>query len=1180
MNKDIIGNGSIFTLFKSTQANSAIISRLNQNLMRPIYFLLFLFTLAAFTQTHAQEVSIAANKSSFRSVIQQIEKQTNYSFSINERHIKTAKPITLSISKKQLNEALPLIFKDQPFGYRLDGRIIISIDKKNDHNKATQQQTNIDAQGAIIDQESKPLIGATVKVKGAGKGVQTNQNGKFLLKNIPDDAVIQIAYVGYTLKEVAAQKDLGVIKMLESANELDAVLITVSTGYQTLPKERATGSFTQIDNKTLNRNVGINIIDRLESLTSGLLLNRGLPNGEGANSSKIAIHGRSTLFASAEPLIILDGFPYEGNLNQINPADIENITVLKDASAASIWGTRAGNGVVVITSKNGKKDQPLSVNVNSTLTVNNKPNQNDLPQVSSSDYIDLETFLFGKGYFNSAINNQFSAISPVVELLKQQRNNQITQAQLTDRLDALRLHNVRDDLDKYYYRPAVYQQYQLSMNGGSTNNWYYLSAGYDKNLQNTLSDSYDRLTISARNTFALFNNRLKLSGDLGYNVSNTYSQPYKYTPYTPYDRLADNNGKALSVVTLTTLSESYTSSAAVAPLLDWKYRPLDEFSSTSQQKISQFRINTNLDFEIIKGLNLTGSYQYLNEASDSQTINGADSFYTRNLINSYSTISNNVVNRVIAIGDIYGLGNSKTISKIARTQLNFTKNFLNDHEINAIAGFEGSDRTTNIFGQMMYGYSDATKTNRNDLIDPSKQYPIFHSGSLGQINTTPNSSQQISINQSFYANASYTYKQRYIVSGSARQDKSNLFGVETNQKGVPLWSTGLAWIVNRESFYHASWLPSLKLRATFGYSGNVDKSISGILTSRKWLDADVWGNQYATIINPPNPDLRWEKIKTYNAGIDFALKENRISGSIDIYQKLAFDLIGNSPIPMQSGLTQFKGNSAHLRARGIDILLNSKNLTGHLGWNTTLLFNYNNDKVTSYKVKQSSNNNIVSFNYQNPLEGYPYYSIFSYPSAGLDNTGSPQGYLNGQVSKNYSSITNLLDPSQLVYQGTASPKYFGSVLNSFNYQNFELSVNISYKLDYYFRRKNVFLGEYSNVLTYYMDYEKRWQKPGDELITRVPALFYPASSAMTSFYRNSSDVVERGDHIRIQDVRLSYALSTKQLQKLPFKAISAFLYAKNLGIIWRKNKLGIDPDYGTTSLRDPMSFSFGVNLKL
>lgn len=1147
----------------------------SQHLMR-IVLCCLLLTVATFT-AKAQNITVKYNNANIEDVFNAIKKQSGFQFLFTKSMLKDAKKVTIDVKAKPLQATLNDLFKDQPFTFEILDKTIVVKERKAENKQ--QDQSSIDVTGTVIDDQGNPLVGATVRAKDTGNGTYTDSNGSFTLRRIQPGETLQIIYVGLTSLEIPAKPNIGKVQMLSASNELDAVQISVSTGYQTLPKERATGSFTQIDNKTLNRNVGINIIDRLESLTSGLLLNRGLPNGEGANSSKIAVHGRSTLFASAEPLIILDGFPYEGNLDQINPADIENITILKDAAAASIWGTRAGNGVVVITSKNGKKDQPLSINASSTLTVGNKPDQYYISQISSSDFIDLETFMFSKGYYNSAINRQYSPISPAVELLKQRRNNLITDVQLAEKLDLLRNHDVRSDLEKYYYRPSVYQQYLLNLNGGSANNWYYLSAGYDNNLQNTISDKYDRLTLSARNTFALFNNRLKISGDLGYNVSNIYSKTDKYSPYTPYDRLADENGNSLSVVTTTTLSDSYTSSPAISKLLDWKYRPLDEFILNSQRKFTQFKLTTNVDFEIIKGLNINGSYQYLDEATNTESNNAANSFYTRNLINTYSTITNGTVNRVIETGDIYGYTNIKNISKIARIQLNFNKAFSPDHEVSAIAGFEGSDKRSNLFSQIMYGYSDATKTNRNDLIDPQKPYPIFYSGSTARITTAPSTTEQININQSFYANASYTFKQRYIMSASARQDKSNLFGINTNQKGVPLWSAGLAWIVNKEDFYHATWLPSLKLRATFGYSGNVDKSITGFLTSRI-SNINDWGSQYAVITNPPNPDLRWEQVKTYNAGLDFSFKDNRISGSIDVYQKNAFDLIGNSPIAAQSGVTQFRGNTADLRTRGFDILLNSQNLTGKFSWNTSLLFNYNNDKVVSYKVKQSSNNNIINSNYQNPLEGYPYYSVFSYPSASLDATGAPQGYLNGQVSKNYGSIIYILDPSQIIYHGTASPKYFGSLINTFNYKNFELSLNITYKLGYYFKRKNVFNGGFNASPTSYADYDKRWQKPGDELITKTPALFYPTQSAMTSFFQNSSDLIEKGDHIRLQDVRLSYNLSQKVLNGLPFKAVSAFAYAKNLGILWRKNKIGIDPDYGTSAMRNPLSFSFGLNLKL
>ncbi|MCD0490567.1 SusC/RagA family TonB-linked outer membrane protein [Pedobacter sp. MC2016-14] len=1121
---------------------------------------------------NAQKISLFKKNALLTEVFRELKKQSGYGFMINREQVKMAKPVTINSNGDDLEKVLDKCFEGQPFTYKLEGKMIVVVDTKPEQVKT--EKLNIDVKGRAFDEYGRPLVGATVVIKGTERRVTTNANGEFTFNNVDEKAILVISYVGYESREILASTDLSNIKLTVSTDKLEEVSV-VSTGYQSIPKERATGAFTQIDNKTLNRNVGVNILDRLEGVTSGLILNRNLPTQGGANNSKISIRGRSTLFATPEPLIILDGFPYEGGIDQINPADVQSITVLKDAAAASIWGTRAGNGVIVITSKTGKKNQPLAIGVSSTLTVTDKPDLYYQPQISSSDYIDLEQFLYGKGYYTGTLSNVFSPVSSAVAILSK------GQADATAQLNALKAHDVRADLERYAYRQAVYQQYQLNLSGGSENQWYYLSGGYDKNLENLITDSYDRLTLNARNTYALLKGRLKIFGDIGFNSSKTYSKADPYNPNTPYDRLADENGNALSVINISTLSDAYTDVAGNGKLLDWKYRPKDEFISNTLNQVMQYKINMGVDFEILKGLNLAGSYQYLRENSDSDRDYPLSSFYTRNLINRYSTITNNTVSRVIELGDILEQANTKTISKIGRVQLNFNKVIATDHEINAIAGFEGADTRSNYRTQTLYGYDPSTQLNNNGKINPLMSYPYFYDqSSSSQISTAPGAGGRINIAESFYTNASYSFKKRYILSGSARRDRSNLFGVNTNQKGVPLWSAGLAWIINSESFYNISWLPSLKLRGTYGYSGNVDKSVSGLLTARKIGLTNEWGSLYSDILNPPNPDLRWEKVKNWNVGIDYALKSNRINGSIDLYQKDAFDLIGNSPIAMQSGITQFRGNSADLRTKGIDVLLNSKNITGEFQWGSTVLFNYNTDKVTSYKAKQTSNNTIVRQNFNNPLEGYPYYAVYSFPSAGLDAIGAPQGYLNGTISKNYTAILNLLDPSQIIYHGSASPKYFGSLINTFNYRNFELSINLTYKFDYYFRRTKVFYGAFSNDYSVLGSYDQRWQSAGDELTTKIPALVYPEVPSLGTFFQNSSDLVERADQIRLQDIRLSYQLTGRLLSKLPFKSISAFSYVKNIGILWRKNDLDIDPDYGTSTNPQPLSVSFGINLNL
>ena len=1111
--------------------------------------------------------------------MREIQNQTGYSFTINDKSLSLAEPVTITTKQQSLKQVLNSIFKNQPLTYRIDGKLIMIIDKSKDNPKPAEKQNPV--RGRVVDETGSPLAGASIKVKDQDIQTSTNQTGTFLINNALEGATLIIGYMGFESREVDSNTDIGTIVLSRTFATLDVVDVTVSTGYQNIPKERATGAFTQVDNNTLNRNVGINVLDRLEGVTSGLLLNRNLPTQGGANNSKISIRGRSTLFATPEPLIILDGFPYEGNIDQINPADIENITILKDAAAASIWGTKAGNGVIVITSKTGKQNQPLQINLSTTLSVAGKPNLYYQPQISSSDYIDIEKFLFDKGYYDGTLNMLYSTVSPAVELFDQYRNNLLSDQDLSTKINQLKSQDVRKDLEKYFYRPTVNQQYQLNLNGGSQNNAYYLSLGYDQNQSSYVTNKDERISLNAKNTYALFNGKLKLSGDITFNTLRNNNKNDQYTPYTPYDRVADDNGNSLSVVSYNTLRETYTDNAGNGKLLDWKYRPKDELNNFAKRTNNQIKTIVGLNFEIVKGLDLIGSFQYLKENTTDNLNYPLEGFYTRNKINTYSTISNNTVKRVIELGDILQKTDFENTSKIGRVQLNFNKTFGTDHEVNAIAGFDGSDTRLNTTGFTLYGYDEDTRTNRNDAINPTTFYPFFYEPSDGsQIPTAPSIRNLTNIGQSIYSNASYGYKERYMLSGSIRQDKSNLFGVRTNQKAVPLWSVGAAWLISKEDFLNVEWLDFLKLRTTFGYSGNVDKSVSGLLTALNWGLLNSWQSVYAMIQNPPNPDLRWEQIKTWNFGLDFKALNNRISGSIDYYNKNAFDLIGNSEIAMQSGITQFRGNNADLRSQGFDLLLSSQNLTGKFSWNTDLILNHNFDKVTNYKFKQSSNSTVVSQNYSNPLEGYPYYAVYSFPSAGLDNQGKPQGYFDGELSQDYSKILTTFAPEQLTYHGSASPKYFGNLINTFGYKNIELSFSIAYKMDYYFRRVGISNGILENSYTSLQDYDKRWQKPGDEAITKIPASEYPSNYQAANFFSNSSDLVEKGDHIRLQDIRLSYLITKNQHPKLPLRSITAFAYARNIGILWQKNKIGIDPDFGSLNQPLPLNVSFGLNLTL
>jgi hypothetical protein len=420
-----------------------------------------------------------------------------------------------------------------------------------------------------------------------------------------------------------------------------------------------------------------------------------------------------------------------------------------------------------------------------------------------------------------------------------------------------------------------------------------------------------------------------------------------------------------------------------------------------------------------------------------------------------------------------------------------------------------------------------------------------------------------------------------MLSLSARRDESNLFGVNSNQKGVPLWSAGLAWNLMQEPFWRAGWLSYLKLRLTYGYSGNVDNSRSAYTTIAYQPNNPYIHIPYADILNPPNPELRWERVGMLNTGMDFALRGERLSGSIDFFIKKAKDLISPAPVDPTTGFNQLYINSGRTRGRGVDLQLNSRNLKGALAWNTTLLFSWNRNKVTDYYNSATTSAFYVSDGLAlNPVGGRDVYGIYSYRWAGLDpQTGDPRGYVQGQVSKDYNALVNSSTLGDLHYEGSAIPVYYGALRNTLSWRGISLSANITYKLGYFFRKTSINYSDLFSRWTGSSDYALRWQKPGDESRTSVPSLVYPADANRDQFYTYSEATVARGDHIRLQDLRLGYQLERERSRWLPFRQAELFVYAANLGILWRANKWGIDPDYGN-GLPSPRTISLGLKAGL
>ncbi|WP_345949032.1 SusC/RagA family TonB-linked outer membrane protein [Mucilaginibacter sp. PAMB04274] len=1050
----------------------------------------------------------------------------------------------------------------------------------------TLAQVQMPVTGKILSaKDSLPLSGATILVKETGKNYTTNSSGVFTIRELKDQLSLTISFIGYQKTQLSVSlplKDPLIVYLQQEHTELKEV--TVSTGYQTLPRERATGSFEKVNAELFNRATGTDILTRLDGITTSTLFDKRT----GADPlSSLTIRGISSLYATTSPLVVVDNFPYDGDINNINPNDVSSVTLLKDAAAASIWGVRAGNGVIVITTKKGSFNQPLQVSLNSNLTFTAKPDLYYLPQMSSSDFIDVEKMLFTKGFYDSDLSNTFSRppVSPVVELLNQQRNGQISSNEADAQINALRNYDVRKDFDKYIYRTGINQQHALSLSGGSGSANYFFSAGYDKNLYNLMNSGYDRVTIKSNNIFKPFK-RTEIQAGLQYTSSNTANQnslsPYGYgqivpagkSALYPYAQLADANGNALPIAKDYRLGFVDTTSAG--KLLNWQYRPLQEVQQADNNtKAQDVLLNFGIRYYFSNHLNAEAKYQYEKAVNTNTQYYSADSYYTRNLINSFTQLNGTSVIRPVPVGGILDMTNNNLEAHDVRTQLNYNNSWNTKNQISAIAGAEVRQNTTTYNVGRTYGYNPNLLTYTN--VDEVTTFPFYQG--LNSDGTIPNPAQFGNILNryvSLYANGSYSYDNRYMLSLSARKDESNLFGVNSNHKGVPLWSAGLAWNIVNEKFYHLPVLPYLKLRLTYGYSGNVDNSRSAYTTIGYVPTNNYTHVPYANVINPPNPELRWERVGMTNIGLDFGFVNERITGSVDYYTKKSKDLISPAQIDFTTGFSYLFINSAKTKGQGVDLQLNSRNLTGALAWNSTLLFSYNRNQITAYYNDLSTASAYVGTGLTlNPVVGRDVYALYSYKWAGLDSqTGDPQGYVNGSVSKDYSAMINS-SLSDLVYNGSAIPVYYGGFRNTLTWRSLSVSANITYRFGYFFRKTSI---NYNNLYSGWVgnsDYSLRWQKPGDEKTTNVPSMIYPNDPNRDEFYAYSDATVAKADNIRLQDIRIGYQLEKNRQAWLPFNSLQFYIYASNLGILWRANKWHIDPDYGS-GFPAPRTVSLGL----
>ncbi len=1023
-----------------------------------------------------------------------------------------------------------------------------------------------------------PIDRITMQMLNTSERYQANPQGEVHLRKLNGTFTFVLSAIGYhsdTLRLTLPLSQWVQHYMRSKSTQLQEVI--VNTGYQELPKDRATGSFSLLSNATFNEQPGLNVLSRLEGITPALSVDRRTLTGG------MMIRGLSTVNGNRAPLIVVDDFPYAGDIDNLNPGDIEHITILKDAAAASIWGAQAGNGVIVITTKKGTYNKKLNIDWVTGLVLNGKPNLTNYSNLGSKDMIEVERFLFANGFYSSQeSSSQRVPLTTAVEWLIAERDGIINTMELEQSLTTLAKQNIVENYKDNFYTQPLTQQHNLSVRGGTSTSRFYAFAGYDRstdalgtqsNRVNLKSDfGVTLLTKLKMNIGIMITQRSNTSGKLNFDALSTTNGMLP-----PYTTFVDVQGVPQAV--MKNYRESFTRNLGLGKLLDWNYYPILEGEEVVTKNIlHDALISIKADYKLFSGFNFTANYTAQWATSVSTSNHSINSFYTRNLINLYTQVIGNDVQRSIPLGAIQKESNSNTNNQNLRFQLNLNQKW-GKFKMNALTGAEGRSTKTDLSANGFYGYDESTRLSIGvDYQNPHKS--IITGGNI-YIPYLGNSFTEINNYVSVYANAAITYNEKYTISGSARRDASNLFGIATNNLWNPLWSAGFAWLATDEPWINIQPLNYMRLRLTYGSSGNSDSKHAAVTTISFSGVSNFTRTPMAGYNNYANPDLKWETVNTFNVGLDTKWFKDRLQFSIEYYQKRSFDLIASDPVDYTGGVgTRVSRNAAQITAKGLDIEINSVNTGGKFKWTTSLFGNFYKDRVDAYYLSSLQASNFVNgSNVVTALVGMPVYAAHGYRWGGLNSiNGNPRGYLDGKISEDYAALTsNNITVHDLAYLGPIFPKVTGAFQNALSWHRFTFTARLAFKAGHYYRKPSLSYSALYNNRNGNSEFSKRWQNPGDEKYTTVPSMIYPAISSRDNFYNFSEVTLLPGDHIRLQNLSLSYTVINHNSKKMPFEQLIVGATANQLGVLWKSNKEKHDPDYPYTEL--VKTFALNIQLK-
>lgn len=1190
--------------------------------IRQLYCLCLLFVL--FTSKsiafQTKTFSFSGKDVSLLSVFEEIKKQTGAIVFYSNELLNDKEKVTVDFRNAALHQVMADLLKNKPLIYQFSDDYIL-IKKKPaavPANKTTvtkpvaTQDTLVTLSGKVMDDSG--MIGiAGVSVVNVTRNftVITDAIGVFRIRGKAGDSV-RFNFIGMMPVKLPFQKEeLQMVKLSGKVEEMKEVVVT---GYQVINKRTFTGSVGKVDPKTLATAGTSDVGKSLQGAVAGVAVENS--SGTFGTKAKIRIRGNSSISGNQEPLWVVDGIvlddPINVNPNQlysgdaatmlssaisgINPDDIEDIQILKDASATAMYGTQAVNGVIVVTTKRGKVGSP-TVSYKNTFSVGIKPSITQFNVMNSKQRMEFSEEMYGKNLIDfTNLNQTYGAYG---KLLNQLSSKQIDWNGFYDGIQRAKTYNT--DWFDVLFKNSLNQEHSVSISSGTEKAQYYMSASYFRDDGQTKGQYTDRYTANLRGNYNL-SDKFTLTASLYASIRNqrmfgAYNSTEAVTGIV--DREFDINPYNYARTTSRAM-RAYGDDGSLE-FYQTNYAPFNIIHELENNfidiKAREVKFQLDGKWNIAKKLTYSGIVSGRMSSAYSEHIateksNVAESYRAMQSL-SIRSLNPLLYNdpyddseypvSVLPRGGIVITDNTLADFYTVRNSLNWKPVIAQKHSFDILGGTEIRHRKYYTDYYKGYGFdygrgmtsSPDYRAIQRDLLSIGGS-PYYAKG------------QNIYNEASFFANLAYTFNHKYNLTLSVRADGSNRLGASERFRFLPIWVAGTSWNAVDENFLKdISWLNNLKLRGSYGMRGNISglgspEMLAYYGTNVRFDPNDV--ENAITISAPDNPTMQWEKEKMSNIALEIGVFD-RFSATLEYYARKNYDLIGNLEVSRVSGFQRKTMNWADMKNQGFELTLTTQNIKSkNFEWNTILTFGYNKNTVTRMSTSGTTVLQATSAN-GSPAVGYPVNGLYSFRFAGLDGEGLPLFY-NANNQPTYQITKYYRTLSILDYEGSRDPLGSGGFTNSFKYKNLSLSFLFTYSYGNKIRLNPFFQRYYSDVAALDATLADRWTAPGHELYTNVPRIIeaetrsrlLQANADPFTFYNRSNIRVASGSFVRLKNVMLSYNVPTELSKKIGLKSLQINGQAQNL-VLWADPKLnGQDPEAFVSGVSIPAATTYTLGL--